>query len=69
MKVFVAYWLSTYEMDTATRVQTLDKVACILEIVNTLDKDMNPTILPPRVNSRADWIFNLSMATCLKEKK
>ena len=36
-----------YEMDTATRVQILDKANCISHSSNTLGKGMNPIILPP----------------------
>ena len=42
-------------MDTAIRVQFLDKTDCISYSTNTLGKGMNPIILPPAmVNSRAD---------------
>ena len=34
-------------MDTATRVQILDKTDCISHSTNTLGKGMNPIILPP----------------------
>ena len=33
-------------MDTATRVQNLDKADCISHNTNTLGKGMNPIILP-----------------------
>ena len=42
----VVYWLSSKEMDTATRVQILDKTDCISHSTNTLGKGMNPIILP-----------------------
>ena len=35
------------EMDTATRVQTLDGTDCISQSTNTLGKGMNPIILHP----------------------
>ena len=35
------------EMDTATRVQILDKTDCISHSTNTLGKSMNLIILPP----------------------
>ena len=34
-------------MDTATRVQILDRTDCISQSTNTLWKGMNPIILPP----------------------
>ena len=34
-------------MDTATRVQILDETDCISRNINTLEKGMNPIILPP----------------------
>ena len=40
-------WLSSYEMDTVTRVQILDETDCISHSTNTLGKSMNPIILPP----------------------
>ena len=43
----VVKWLSTYEMDTVTRVQILDETDCISHSTNILGKDMNPIILPP----------------------
>ena len=39
-------WLSSQEMDTATRVQILDEADCISHCTNTLGKGMNPIILP-----------------------
>ena len=41
------YWLSSQEMDSATRVQILDEAGCISHSTNTLGKGMNPIILPP----------------------
>ena len=40
-------WLSSLEMDTATRVQILDETDCISHSIDTLGKGMNPIILPP----------------------
>ena len=40
-------WLSSQEMNTATRVQILDETHCISHSTNTLGKGMNPIILPP----------------------
>ena len=34
-------------MDTAMRVQILDETDCISHRTNTLEKGMNPIILPP----------------------
>ena len=39
--------LSSQDMDTAIRVQFLDKTDCISHSTNTLGKGMNPIILPP----------------------
>ena len=47
MEVPVVSWLSSQEMDTATRVQILDETDCISHSTNTLGKGMNPIILPP----------------------
>ena len=38
---------SSQDMDTAIRVQILDKTDCISHSTNTLGKGMNPIILPP----------------------
>ena len=43
----VVQWLSSEEMDTATRVQILAETDCISHSTNTLGKGMNPIILPP----------------------
>ena len=42
----VMQWLSSKEMDTATRVQILDETDCISHSTNTLEKGMNRIILP-----------------------
>ena len=47
IEVPVVEWLSSQEMDTATRVQILDESDCISHSTNTLGKGMNPIILPP----------------------
>ena len=39
--------ISSYEMNTATRVQILDETDCISHSTNTLGKGMNLIILPP----------------------
>ena len=46
-EVPVVKWLSSQDMDTAIRVQFLDKSDCISHSTNTLGKGMNPIILPP----------------------
>ena len=46
-EVAVVQWLSSYKMDTATRVQILDETDCISHSTNTIRKGMNPIILPP----------------------
>ena len=43
----VVKWLSSLEMDTATRVQILDETDCISHSTNTLGKGVNPIIFPP----------------------
>ena len=43
----VVLWLSSWEMDTVTRVQILDETDCISHCSNTLGKGMNPVNLPP----------------------
>ena len=40
-------FVSLPDMDTAMRVQFLDKTDCISHSTNTLGKGMNPIILPP----------------------
>ena len=40
-------WLASQEMETATRVQILDKTDCISRSTNTLGKGINPIILTP----------------------
>ena len=47
LEVPVVSWLSSLEMDTATRVQILDETDCISHSTNTLGKGMNPIIPPP----------------------
>ena len=42
----VVEWLSSQEIDSATRVQILDETDCISHYTNTLGKGMNPIILP-----------------------
>ena len=47
LEVPVVKLLSLLEMDTATRVQTLDETDCISHSTNTLGKGINPMILAP----------------------
>ena len=47
MEMPVVYWLSSQDIDSATRVQILDDTDCISHSTNTLGKGMNPIILPP----------------------
>ena len=43
-------------MDMVTHIQIFGKAVFISHSANTLDKGMNPTILPPVMkNSKADW--------------
>ena len=59
-------WCNDYhcwKMDMATQVQILDKAGCISHCTYILFS------LQLWVNSRADWFFNLGMATSLGEGK
>ena len=58
-------------MDTATRVQILDKTDCISHSTNTLGKGMNPIILPPAMGKIVGQtgFFSLGEATSLGEGK
>ena len=58
-------------MDTATRVQTLDENDCISYCTNTLEKVMNPIILPPAMGKIVGQtrFFSLGEATSLGEGK
>ena len=47
VEVPVVSWLSSQEMDTATRVKILNETDCISHSTNTLGKGMNPIILSP----------------------
>ena len=57
-------------MDTATRVQTLDKAVCISHGTYILEKGINPTILLPALCKIVGQtgLFNLVMATGLGGK-
>ena len=61
-------WLSSYEIATATRVQTLDEPFCILHSTCTIGNNMKLTILPPAMGEILGS-FNLGMATSLGEGK
>ena len=54
-------------VDMGTRVQNLDKVVYISHSASTLGEFIYPTFLPPAMvaNSRADWMFNIGVATGL----
>ena len=45
--MLVMYWLSLYELDTTTHVQSLDKAVCISHSGNIFGNSIHPTILPP----------------------
>ena len=45
-EVPVVQWLSSQDMDTATRVQILDLTDCISHSTNTIGKGMNPKYSP-----------------------
>ena len=47
-------------MNLATRVQILEQAVGFLICANTLEKGINPSVLPPPqllVNNRADWVL------------
>ena len=69
MEVPVVYWLSSQDMDTATRVQILDLTDCISHSTNTLGKGMNPIILPPAMVVGQTRFFSLGEAISLGEGK
>ena len=58
-------------MDTAIRVQFLDKTDCISHRTNTLGKGMNPIILPPAMGKIVGQteFFSLGKTTSLGEGK
>ena len=58
-------------MDTAIRVQFLDKTDCISHSINLLGKGMNPIILPPAMGKIVGQtrFFSLGEATSLGEGK
>ena len=68
-KVPVVYWLSSQEMDTATRVQILDQTDCISHCVNTLGKSMNPIILLPAMGKQQDRLGSLALVRQLVQEK
>ena len=43
-------WLMLWEMDTANQVQILEESVCISYRANTLEKGLNPNILPPAMD-------------------
>ena len=49
MEVPVVQWLSSQDMDTATRVQILEETDCISHSTNTRGRGKNPNILPPAI--------------------
>ena len=58
-------------MDPATRVQILDEMDCISHSTNTLEKGMNPIILPPAMGKIVGQtrFFSIDEATSLGEGK
>ena len=55
-------------MDSATRVQILYKAVCISHYTNTLEKGINFILLPQEIIGETR-LFNLGMATSLRERK
>ena len=47
--IHIYIYTSSWEMDTATRVQILDETDCISHSTNTLGKGMNPIIFTPAI--------------------
>ena len=66
MKALMELRLSSPEMDTATWVQILEEAVCISLRVNTLEKDLNPTV---SLTVGQTGLFNLEMATDQGEGK
>ena len=65
----IVHWLSSLEMDMAPGVQILDETVFISHSANNIGKvQIQLFSLQLWVNSRARWLFNLCMATYLKEK-
>ena len=64
-------WLSSLEMDTATRVPILNETDFISHCTNTLGKGMNLIILPPAMGKIVGQtrFFSLGEATSLGEGK
>ena len=58
-------------MDTATRVQILDKTDCISHSTNNLGKGMNPNIISPALGKIVGptGFFSLGETTSLGEGK
>ena len=46
MEACLAYRLSSSEIESATRVQILDEIACVSFHVHDLGNGMNPYVLP-----------------------
>ena len=42
----------SYQVDSASRVQTLNEAVCFLNSANTFGKDMNQTILPSAADKK-----------------
>ena len=58
-------------MDLATQVRIQDEAVCISHSVNTFEKAVNPTILPPAMSKIVGQIglFSLGMVTGAGEGK
>ena len=56
-------------MDTAIRVQFLDKTDCISHNTNTLGKVMNPIILPPAMGKLEDRLGSSALERQLVYEK
>ena len=60
----ISSWLSSLEIDRATRVQILDNAVCISHGANILGKYLNPTILPQDIGKTVSQtgFFSLGIA-------
>ena len=56
-------------MDTATRIQLLDKAICISHSANTPGKGINPTILPSAMDKWLDRLSSLTLVWQLAKEK
>ena len=68
-EVPVVQWLSSQDMDTATRVQILDLTDCISHSTNTLGKGLNPNILPQAMGKQQSRLGSSALVRQLVQEK